>query len=369
MFEVNSSNKIFHANTLKNIYNEQIPNSLPYVVRTTRNNGVVGYIAENQIYANEANTLSFAQDTFTVFYQKQKYFTGNKVKILKPKFDIKNSNVMHFLVACFQKALAHLSWGDGSTVSSINQIKIELPINSDGEIDFEFMESFVAELEAERVAELEAYLAAASLKDYELTTAELSALNQFPNLTWGEFKMDNLFARLSTQKLPYKAKNLPTNIQNEFNLPCLTSSFNNQGLNYFAPRAGATILKNVISLPSNSDVYRGYFQSRDFTVLSDAYAIDWVDKKTEHKIQSYLFALTSINKITDLPIYSYKNKLGGWNVVKNKLIELPINSDGEIDFEFMNDFIKAIEKLVIKDVVIYAEHKIQATKGVISSNI
>lgn len=147
LFEVNSSKKIFHANTLENIYNEQISNSLPYVVRTTKNNGIAGYINENQIYANEANTLSFAQDTFTVFYQKQKYFTGNKVKVLKSKFDLKNSNVMHFLVACFQKVLANLSWGDGSTVTSIKQIKIQLPINKDGDIDFEFMNNFIKAIE------------------------------------------------------------------------------------------------------------------------------------------------------------------------------------------------------------------------------
>ncbi len=32
----------------------------------------------------------------------------------------------------------------------------------------------------------------------------------------------------------------------------------------------------------------------------------------------------AINKETDLPIYSYKMKLGDWNVVKNKTIVLPI---------------------------------------------
>ncbi len=45
-----------------------------------------------------------------------------------------------------------------------------------------------------------------------------------------------------------------------------------------------------------------------------------------------------INKVTDLPIYSYKNKLGGWNVVKDKYIQLP-QKDGEIDFDFMESFI------------------------------
>ena len=49
-----------------------------------------------------------------------------------------------------------------------------------------------------------------------------------------------------------------------------------------------------------------------------------------------------INKVTDLPVYSYKNKLGGWNVVKNKHIQLP-QKRGEIDFDFMESFIAELE--------------------------
>lgn len=71
-----------------------------------------------------------------------------------------------------------------------------------------------------------------------------------------------------------------------------------------------------------------------------------------------------INKVTDLPIYSYKNKLGGWNVVKNKDIRLP-EKDGKIDFSFMENFISAIKKLAIKDVVKYSDAKISAIKQVV----
>lgn len=346
--------------------------NIPRISAKSDNNGVIGYY-DTKYNKNARHFENFISINFfgDCFYHPYLASIEMKVHILKLKNHIFTKRSGIFIISILHRVFKNrFTYGAQLSSSKLknDDFYILLPIKN-GDIDFEFMESFVAELEAERVAELEAYLAAASLKDYELTTAELSALSKFENYNWGEFRIGDLFIRLNTKKLPYKAKNLPTNIQNEFNLPCLTSSFNNQGLNYFAPRAGATILKNVISLPSNSDVYRGYFQSRDFTVLSDAYVIDWTNKETKHKIQSYLFSLTSINKVTDLPIYSYKNKLGGWNVVRNKLIQLPINKDGEIDFEFMNDFIKAIEKLVIKDVVIYAEHKIQATKGVISSNI
>ena len=74
-----------------------------------------------------------------------------------------------------------------------------------------------------------------------------------------------------------------------------------------------------------------------------------------------------INKVTDLPIYSYKNKLGGWNVVKHKDIRLP-EKDGKIYFAFMEAFISAMKKIAIKDVVEYSDAKINATKKVVSGD-
>lgn len=350
-----------------------VEHGINFVGRTFENNGIQGKIKKQKFEPNEPFTITATVigNYKYVKYQKEPYYCSQNINKLTPKpiFIKWSEKIAIFLMTNIWRFVSMYDGQQGGyKLDDIKNHKIKLPITASGEIDFEFMESFVAELEAERVAELEAYLAAASLKDYELTAAELSALSKFENYNWGEFRIGDLFIRLNTKKLPYKAKDLPVNVQDKFNLPCLTSSFNNQGLNYFAPRDGATILKNVISLPSNSDVYRGYFQSRDFTVLSDAYVIDWINKETKHKIQSYLFSLTSINKVTDLPIYSYKNKLGGWNVVRNKLIQLPINKDGDIDFEFMNNFIKAIEKLVIKDVVLYADNKIKATKSIVSSN-
>ena len=65
-------------------------------------------------------------------------------------------------------------------------------------------------------------------------------------------------------------------------------------------------MKHVISIPSNSDVYRAYYQSREFTVLSDAYAIRWKNEAEIITSNQYLFMVMCINKVTDLPIYSYK---------------------------------------------------------------
>jgi hypothetical protein len=205
------------------------------------------------------------------------------------------------------------------------------------------------------------------LDNYELSAEELKALQDYDSIEWREYRIGSLFSRISTKKLPYKAKDLPTEAIDNYDLPCLTSSFRNQGLNYFAPKEGATILKDVISIPSNSDVYRAYFQSREFTVLSDAYAIKWTDEEQELSNYQYLFIVRAINKVTDLPIYSYKMKLGGWNVVKKKNIALPVIND-EIAFDFMEIFARAISKLAIRDVVQYTDNRINATKQIVEKH-
>ena len=93
--------------------------------------------------------------------------------------------------------------------------------------------------------------------------------------------------------------------------------------------------------------------------------MDWHYDNRQLTREQYLFLVMCINKVTDLPIYSYKNKLGGWNVVKEKNISLPV-SNGEIDFEFMNHLISAIEKEAIKDVVNYVHEKTSGSKVIAS---
>jgi len=329
------------------------------------NNGILGKTDINAKIFDE-NTITV--DMFgAVFYRPFQYkmVTHARVFSLKPNFKISEkqglflSNSLHFLNKMYGYENM-CSWG------KIKYEKIKLPIKND-KIDYDFMGDFIAELEQARIAELEAYLLATGLKDYSLTDEEQRVLNNFDKIEWGaKYKIGDLFEKIKTIKLSYKADDLPKEALGKYVLPCLTSSFRNQGLNYFVPKKGVTILKNVISIPSNSDVYRAYFQSREFTVLSDAYAIRWKSDEIELTSAQYLFIVLCINKVTDLSIYSYKNKLGAWNVVQNKYIQMPIK-DHKIDFVVMDTLISAIQKLVIKDVVLYADTKVNTTKKVVNN--
>ncbi len=350
-----------------------------FVGRTALENGIQGYVNHLGYDPNPKNTFSVIQigENISQFRNNEWYASQNIFLLFPLIYDF--SKTHKFITASINKSLKKYSGGYNyyPTLPLLKKEYIKLP-TKDGDIDFDFMESFIAELEAQRIAELEAqriaelsaYLKVSGFDNYELSEEELNALQKFTELNddnWGTYTVGNLFEKVATKKLPYKAKELPKQPIDDYVLPCLTSSFQNQGLNYYAPKAGATVISDVISLPSNSDVYRAYYQSRDFTVLSDSYAIQWKLADNKPTPNQYLFMVMCINKVTELPIYSYKNKLGGWNVVKNKQIRLP-EKDGKIDFAFMESFISAMKKLAIKDVVDYSSTKINATKKVVSGD-
>ncbi|WP_295524295.1 restriction endonuclease subunit S [uncultured Streptococcus sp.] len=344
-----------------------------FIGRTQTDYGLQGYVKKLDSKPNKAHCISISQiGAIHAQLRQKEWYSSQNMFILKPNIE-KLFN--QWLIVVINRALSKYSgYSSYPTLSSLKKEIILLPV-CNNQIDFEFMDTFIAELEAERIAELEAeriaelsaYLKVSGLDNYELSAEELKVLKDYDSMEWREYRIGSLFSRISTKKLPYKAKDLPTEAIDNYDLPCLTSSFRNQGLNYFAPKEGATILKDVISIPSNSDVYRAYFQSREFTVLSDAYAIKWTDEEQELSNYQYLFIVRAINKITDLRIYSYKMKLGGWNVVKNKNIALPVIND-EIAFDFMENFARAISKLVIKEVVKYANERIKSTKQIVEKH-
>lgn len=334
-------------------------NQFDYVTRTSANQGVLrttGFINADGI--NPAGTWSLGLLQMDFFFRNRPWYAGQFMRIITPKIEIPERAVLFFTAILNMQKPVLLSVLVRNVDKTFKSIKIELPVSTDGKIDFHFMESIINELEKNRMVKLSTYFESNGLNEYELTEQDNRVLDDLGNVNWKEYRIGDLFEKAKTTKLHYKAKDLPSEATLQNPLPALTSSFNNQGLNYYVPRQGATVLKDVITIPQNSDVYRAYYQSSEFTVLSDAYAMEW---KYDHKKltrEQFLFLVMCINKVTDRPIYSHKNKLGGWNVVKNISICLP-QRNNEIDFDFMHSFISAIQKTTVKDVIFCVKRRLR----------
>ncbi|WRB08922.1 restriction endonuclease subunit S [Helicobacter pylori] len=376
LFEVLSSKKIYHANTIK-IHDTQIENSYPYVVRAATNNGIKGFIIDDPTFTNEKNTLSFAQDTFTVFYQKQPYFTGNKVKILKPKFAFKSPKILHFISAILQFILKPLTWGLGSTTESIAEFKFSLPLKPTAntqtleDIDFTFMEKFIAELEQCRLAELEAYLKATGLENTTLSSDEENALNLFNGnnsgggntpcgLTWQHFKLGDLF-----EIRPTKAYNLTNShlFDNNAKNPVVTNSSLNNGISGYSSLE-PTEKGNQITYSDTTTSEGIFYQKRPFIGYSHVQGLYPLKYHEFWNEKTLLYIVVAFKKVA-CGRFDYGNKFNR-KIASEMSIILPTNQDSKIDFDFMRTLINALMKQTIQGVVQYCSAKIQATKEVIS---
>jgi hypothetical protein len=353
LFEVLSYKKRFDAN--KVTINEI--GKYPYIVRMSSNNGQKGFIDEDEIYLNDGNTISFGQDTATMFYQEKPYFTGDKIKVLKPKHPKFNKKNAQFFIVAMQIPFSKFSWGTSSfNVEIIKSQKIELPVK-DGEIDFDFMESFIAELEAQRIAELSAYLTVSGFDNYELSDEELKALREYPNLEFAEFDILDIFTVKNTSNI------LSSDIvKNSGGTPYLCASAENNSVSTYIKYNEKYLEKgNCIFIGGKTFVVS--YQEKDF------YSND------SHNLALYLNNYAFRTKLNQLYIatcvYKSLSHQYSWgsSVSKTKIkgdkISLPIKN-GLPDFNIMETFISAIQKLVIKDVVKYSDAKINATKKVVS---
>ncbi len=156
------------------------------------NNGVLG---QSDIEAKVFESHTITIDMFgCAFYRSFPYkmVTHARVFSLKPKFEI-NHKIGLFLSTLFFGYPKKFGYENMCSWAKIKNDKVILPLKPTAntqtlkDIDFHFMEKFIAELEqcrlAEleqcRLAELEAYLKATGLSDTTLSGDEENALNAF----------------------------------------------------------------------------------------------------------------------------------------------------------------------------------------------
>ncbi|MGL2559013.1 restriction endonuclease subunit S [Helicobacter pylori] len=148
------------------------------------NNGVLGQ-SDIQAKVFESHTITI--DMFgCAFYRSFAYkmVTHARVFSLKPKFEISHK-IGLFLSTLFFDYPKKFGYENMCSWAKIKNDKVILPLKPTAktqtlkDIDFDFMEKFIAELEQCRLAELQAYLKATGLENTTLSSDEENALNVF----------------------------------------------------------------------------------------------------------------------------------------------------------------------------------------------
>ncbi|MFT4245912.1 MAG: N-6 DNA methylase [Micrococcaceae bacterium] len=153
-----------------------VPNDIfqiPAITSSSSNNGIAGYVPSSEATVLEGLITIAANGNAPIFYQSGKFTILQDAYALRLKKELYAGNEKHYiyLASAIAKALDKYNWNNKSGWNKVKNDTIVLPVKN-GEIDFEFMEERIRELEAERIRELEAYLIATGLNDYVLTEDE-----------------------------------------------------------------------------------------------------------------------------------------------------------------------------------------------------
>lgn len=305
---------------------------------------------ENEEYLNEGNTVSFGQDTATMFYQERPYFTGDKIKVLQCKYTQFSKQNAIFIVLALEKAFSSFSWGASSfNVKIIEETKITLP-TKDGAIDFAFMEDFISEIEKQPLTALENYLTVTGLKNYNLTKEEEETLNSLDKVQWKEYNLNDLYGNAT------RGKRLKSADRTTGKLPFVTAGEADTGISDFIGNKVTIFSKNTTTIDMfGSAKYRNYSYGGD-----DHIAVVHTEKVPKY---AAIFVTSAIHKVSYAGQFSYSRNFYAKDADELNIF-LP-TKNGTPDYDFMNTYIKAIHKVVIKEVVLYAEKKIQATQEAI----
>jgi hypothetical protein len=323
----------------------------PFYGQATIDNGIISYNQLTKAVLNNSDgkpTILIHSNNQNIVYLETPFYLkdGHGATSVLQCEKLNRINQM-FIIASIDKVIKRkYSYNNKATKIELKNTVISLPVK-DGNVDFDFMESFILELEKERIDVFEKSLSATGLKDYTINAKEQQAIDEYKNLTWKVFNLEELFGKST------RGKRLKSEDRILGALPFVTAGETDEGVSDFIGNNVNVFSANTTTIDMfGSAKYRNYKYGGD-----DHIAVVHTDKLPKY---ASIFVTSAIHKSSYNGQFNY-----GRNFYAKDAdvldISLPVKDD-KPDYETMETIISAIHKLVIKDVVLYVQQKKQEEK-------
>lgn len=311
-----------------------------YVTRTSMNQGILrctGFVNRENI--NKAGTWSLGLLQMDFFYRRKPWYAGQFVRKIVPKIKIREGAVPFFTAALNRQKQTLLSVLVRNVDQTFREAAIKLPVHENGAIDFDFMESFIADLEAERTGELDAYLKASGLADCELSGEEAQAIDKYAALTWKKFNLKDLFGKST------RGKRLKGDDRVPGDLPFVTAGEACEGVSAYIGNDVEIFERNTTTIDMfGSAKYRNYRYGAD-----DHIAVVHTQALPE---KAAVFVTAAIHKAAHTGKFDYGHNFYAKDADELEIM-LPVK-DGRPDESAMAVLVSAVQKQVIRNLVWYA---------------
>ena len=310
VLDFNSSNGIFHACNVS-IEDNKTESNHPYVVRTSQNNGIRGYISEDESKLNLANTISFAQDTAQMFYQSEPYFTGNKVKVVSVKGHALTKNIAIFLITCMNKAFSNFAWGSSYDTKLLQNVMLSLPVKTKYTPDFDLLS--------------------------ELIRGGGISMSNIDTSSWKEFRLADIARLDNGNKMN---KNKMTHLNPSVNFVSRTAT--NNGVSDVVDIIDSIepYPAGCITLAFGGSVGSCFLQEEPFYTGQNVGVISLPDNIAK---EAKIFLVSTLEKKCKMSFHAFGNEINK-HFKTDLSIKLPVKESEAIDWEYMQERITELEQ-------------------------
>ena len=299
----------------------------PYVSSTATQNGVDNFIANDKGVRCFENCLTLANSgsVGATFFHHYRFVASDHVTALE--LETPNKYVYLFLSALIKRLEEKYSFNREINDKRIQREKFLLPVDSNGNPDWQFMEDFIKQKEVAQTEKLIAY--------YTNRAMELMIQTKtIGNIKWKSFEIGKLFTEL------VRGNNKSISSLSDGNVPYLGAKYNDNAIVGFVDQKKTTkIFKGnaiVFVMTGEGSVGKAVYKSEDFAPSSNLF-VGYLEKLNRW---NGLFFVSAINNGEERYSYGYIRNEKRLSAEK---IMLPIDNSGNPDWQFMENFIKRIE--------------------------
>lgn len=334
--------------------------TLAAITSKTENQGISVYVEEAPYVTKLNNCITIASngDAGTAFYQTKPFTILQDSYAIKLKDKYKPNEkdydeIYLYFTTLFNKIKPKYGWHKKAIWERESQELLQIPVTATGALDTDYMASYVRKIEASYVRKIEAYLSILgykSMADVKLTEHEQKLLaGGIQAQPTSKFRVGDLFTIDSTNSL--NKSGLNSFVKAEY--PYVTRTSINNGIESYT-----NFIDDEHLNPANS-FSLGLLQMTLNWQKHEWYAGQFVriiKPKTEMLQKIRLFMQTWLQKLVQTfdpqSIRTVNSRFD------NALLELPVTSSGDPDWQFMEDYINAIEKLKVLKLKQFLDHKL-----------
>ena len=138
LFDVKKGKRLTKANMTEG-------NTL-FIGSVDKNNGITAKVGQDPIHAANTITVNYNGSVGEAFYQPEPYWCSDDVNVLYPKFEL-NPYIALFLNTVIRQEKYRYNYGRKWHLQRMRATKIKLPVDANGEPDWDFMERYIKSLE------------------------------------------------------------------------------------------------------------------------------------------------------------------------------------------------------------------------------